>query len=180
MWLWCNGCSLMQNVPQVGAFHGLCPSCKMPVSRGVDVGKYEEFEKVAVDSDFSEGVRSLLKSVNLAVPELEEQARAPMLRIKAMPGYGSLAGVLDDALQQAQGGKGLERHAGKGEAFEDQQIVQLGEWMGSSTVFAIGQACKKSIESTRLPDDRARAELLGAINYLAAAVLVIDRRTGGK
>ena len=100
-------------------------------------------------------------------------------RIIAQDEYRLLAGVLDEALQQAQGGKGIERHAGNGERFEDQQIVQLGEWMGSSTVFAIGQACKKSIESTRLPDDRARAELLGAINYLAAAVLIIDRRSKG-
>jgi hypothetical protein len=52
--------------------------------------------------------------------------------------------------------------------------VQVGEWM-NSTAFNIGPACKKAIESTRLPADRARAELLGAINYLAGAVLVIDR-----
>jgi hypothetical protein len=96
-------------------------------------------------------------------------------RAAALPGYESLAAVHDQALEQAQAGKGAERHATRGEAFEDQQIVQLGEWM-SSTAFAIGQACKKAIESTRLPDDRARAELLGAINYLAAAIIVLDRR----
>lgn len=96
-------------------------------------------------------------------------------RIAPEPGYESLSGVLDEALQQAQAGKGLARHA-CGEPFVDQQIVQFGEWMGGSTAFAIGQACKKSIESTRLGNAEARAELLGAINYLAAAVLVIDRR----
>ena len=106
----------------------------------------------------------------------EELMTMERSRVVAIAGYESLAAVLDDALEQAQGGKGVERHAGNGEAFEDQQIVQLGEWMGSSTVFDVGQACKKSIESTRLPDDRARAELLGAINYLAAAVITIDRR----
>lgn len=89
--------------------------------------------------------------------------------------YASLRGVLDAALAQASDGKGKERHAAAGERFEDQQIVQLGEWMGSNH-FEIGQACKKAIESTRLPADRARAELLGAINYLAAAVLVLERR----
>ena len=94
---------------------------------------------------------------------------------RVLPGYESLARTLDAALEQAQGGKGVERHAGKGEAFEDQQIVQLGEWM-ESTAFAVGQACKKSIESSRLPPDRAIAELLGAINYLAAAVLVLQRK----
>lgn len=115
--------------------------------------------------------------------ELERQRveprKAARQRAVPKPGYESLADVLDAALSQAQDGKGLERHAGHGEPFESQQIVQLGEWMGPSTVFAIGQACKKSIESTRLPDDRARSELLGAINYLAAAVLVIDRRSSG-
>jgi hypothetical protein len=101
-------------------------------------------------------------------------------RLPVAPGYEQLAAVLDESLAHAQTGKGRDRHA-CGEPFHDQQIVQLGEWMGRSTHFAIGQACKKAIESTRLEADplRARAELLGAINYLAAAVLVIDRRAGG-
>lgn len=97
-------------------------------------------------------------------------------REKAQTAYLSLAHVLDEALAQAQDGKGKERHANHGEAFEDQQIVQLGEWM-QSTAFAVGQACKKAIESTRLSPDRARHELLGAINYLAAAVIQLDRRS---
>ena len=89
------------------------------------------------------------------------------------PGYERLAGVLQDALDQAQAGKGKERHAGDGEAFHNQQIVQLCEWMGTNhgDVF---QASKKAIESTRLPYPRSRAELLGAINYLAAGVIVLD------
>jgi hypothetical protein len=102
-----------------------------------------------------------------------DTGRAPVL-----PGYESLAAVLDEALGQAQNGKGLERHASLGERFEDQQIVQFGEWLGN-TGFPIGQACKKAIESARLPHDRARAELLGAINYLAAAIIVLDRRAAG-
>lgn len=97
-------------------------------------------------------------------------------RLAATPGYESLAVVLDQALEQAQHGKGRERHAAAGEAFADQQIVQLGEWMAGSIAFAVGQACKKALESTRLEPAHARRELLGAINYLAAAVIVIDRR----
>lgn len=93
-----------------------------------------------------------------------------MIRAKVAPGYISLAEVLDAALEQAQAGKGMERHATPGEAFADQQIVKLGEWMGS-THFAVGQACKKALESTRLEPDAAERELLGAINYLAAAVV---------
>jgi hypothetical protein len=98
-------------------------------------------------------------------------------RVTVDPEYAALARVLDDALRDAQSGKGKERHAKHGESFEDQQIVQLGEWM-DSTAFAIGQACKKSIESTRLPTERAKAELRGAINYLAAAILVLERKEG--
>jgi len=88
-------------------------------------------------------------------------------------GYESLAAVLDQALEQAQGGKGAERHA-SGEPFVEQPIVSICEDLGGPQ-FAIGQAQKKSREALRLPHHRARAELLGAINYLAAAVIVLDR-----
>lgn len=97
-----------------------------------------------------------------------------MSRLKVDPAYMVLASVLDDAIAQAQSGKGAERHASDGEHFEDQQIVQLNEWMGS-THGAVFQACKKAVESTRLPYAQARSDLLGAINYLAAAVVILDR-----
>lgn len=95
------------------------------------------------------------------------------LRLPVSPGYEHLAAVLDEALAQAQSGKGRDRHA-SGEPFHDQQIVQLGEWM-DSTGFEVGQACKKALESMRLPTEAAIADLLGAINYLAAAVIVRRR-----
>ncbi len=99
-----------------------------------------------------------------------------MSRASANGGYEPLAAVLDEALLHAQDGKGKERHA-SGEPFVDQPIVAINEKLGSNHG-AIFQACKKAIESTRLPHDRARAELLGAVNYLAAAVIVLDRRAG--
>jgi hypothetical protein len=101
--------------------------------------------------------------------------KAQPARLPVAAGYELLADVLDAALAQAQSGKGKERHAGEGEAFHEQQIVQLCEWMGS-TQGDVFQAAKKAIESTRLPPERAKAELLGAINYLAAAVIVLDRQ----
>lgn len=100
--------------------------------------------------------------------------RDPIRRV--LPGYELLANVLDEALAQAQVGKGKQRHANLGEAFHDQQIVKLGEWMGGSTAFCVGQACKKALESTRLRDADAEVDLLGAINYLAAAVILIRQR----
>lgn len=97
------------------------------------------------------------------------------MRLEALPGYEKLAEILDASLAHAQTGKGLERHGNAGEAFEDQQIVQFGEWM-KSTQFNIGQVCKKALESTRLEDDKAIIELLGVINYAAGAVLILQRR----
>lgn len=96
-----------------------------------------------------------------------------MTRLLPATGYESLAAILDDALAHAQTGKGSIRHA-SGEPFVEQPIVFLNEHLGSNHG-AIFQAQKKSRESTRLPYAMARAELLGAINYLAAAVLVLDR-----
>lgn len=86
-------------------------------------------------------------------------------------GYDSLRHVLALALEQASVGKGKERHA-NGKAFDRQPIMEIGRMVGSG--YPLGQAMKKAQESTRLPPDRAKAELLGAINYLAAAYLLLD------
>ncbi len=91
-----------------------------------------------------------------------------------MGDYEALRCVLDEAVVQAAEGKGRERHASEGERFEDQQIVQIPVWLGSNQG-DIFQAVKKALESTRLPHEAARRELLGAINYLAAAVIVLDK-----
>jgi len=87
------------------------------------------------------------------------------------PGYEPLAGVLQHALDQSQTGKGVERH-GNGLPFLQQPIMNIGRMVG--TGYQIGQAMKKGQESTRMPKDRAQAELLGAINYLAAAWLLLE------
>lgn len=89
-------------------------------------------------------------------------------------GYELLRGVLAKAVDQAKNGKGKERHAVDGEAFEDQQILEICERLGNPG-FALGQVVKKVYESTRLPPERAEAELLGAINYLAAAIIYLEQ-----
>ena len=90
----------------------------------------------------------------------------------ASPGYESLFDVLQRAHDQAAKGKGKDRHVQKDEPF-DEQIMQIG-----AKKFGVGsllfQAFKKSEEAQRLPTDRAVAELLGAINYLAGAVIRIE------
>ena len=84
--------------------------------------------------------------------------------------YESLQEVLDDALYQASSGKGKERHAKQDEPFDKQKICEITRREGLG--YPIGQAIKKAIESQRL-GARGPDELLGAINYLAAAVIVM-------
>ncbi|MDR3445743.1 hypothetical protein [Dyella sp.] len=90
-----------------------------------------------------------------------------------VPGYESLALVLGRAFWQAANGKGSERHA-QGLPFDQQPMQQVCDLL--SVDFALGQAMKKAQESRRLPHDRAVAELLGAINYLAGAVIHMERQ----
>lgn len=93
--------------------------------------------------------------------------------------YKKLCDVLVAALDQAQSGKGRERHAA-GEPFEQQEICQNTRAVGYG--YPLGQARKKARESLRLLEDRgpeaAIAECLGAINYLAAAVVVMQEKGG--
>lgn len=94
-----------------------------------------------------------------------------------VPGYGDLAGVLREAYRQAAIGKGAERHAGAGEAFADQVMQDGAKRFGVGAL--LFQAYKKSEESQRLPLDRGVNELLGAIVYLAGAVIARRRAEGG-
>lgn len=87
------------------------------------------------------------------------------------PGYESLAGVLQRALDQAQTGKGAERHANE-LPFHRQPMQTLAAAHGVG--FLTGQACKKAEESHGLPHGRNVAELLGSINYLAGAIIFLE------
>lgn len=88
-------------------------------------------------------------------------------------GYDALFSVLKDALDQAQNGKGHERHADSdGQAFTDQPALTVTRAVGLG--FPLGQAMKKIQECQRMDRDAAKRELLGAINYLAAAILFLD------
>lgn len=91
-------------------------------------------------------------------------------------GYDPLFVILCKALHQAQDGKGKERHAGD-KPFLDQPIMGIGDLVGIG--FQTGQAIKKTVEAHGMVNrnqlDAAERELLGAINYLAAAVLRINQ-----
>lgn len=90
-------------------------------------------------------------------------------------GFENLRNVFTAAVEQTKSGKGADRH-GSGEAFEDQLIVTIGKHLGSNH-FELGQAVKKLIESARLAargeKDKAKSELLGALNYTAAAYMML-------
>ena len=81
--------------------------------------------------------------------------------------------VLNLAYAQAMTGKGKERH-GDDKPFNEQvsSVITKEEGLG----YPLGQAKKKMDECRRMPKDAAIRELLGAINYLAIAIIhLIDR-----
>jgi len=87
------------------------------------------------------------------------------------PGYESLAEVLARAFDQASNGKGQERHGGV-LPFHKQPMQTICGQVGSG--FVLGQAVKKIQEGQRLPAGRDVAEWLGAINYIAGAVIFVE------
>ncbi len=86
--------------------------------------------------------------------------------------YLSLYNVLFDALQQSMSGKGNERHS-VGEPFEEQPIMKIADRQGEG--FLLGQVEKKIDESKRMDVDAAIRERLGAINYLAASIIKLQK-----
>ena len=97
--------------------------------------------------------------------------------VNVKPEYVSLLGVLCEALDQAQHGKGAERHNLGGDApFERQRMQTVSELVGSPEGM-VYQAIKKLTEGMNLPTlDRQVKELLGAINYIAGIVLFLRKR----
>lgn len=87
--------------------------------------------------------------------------------------YAVLEAVFAAAVLQASEGKGKRRHAVDGESFRRQQICEITRRVGLG--FALRQAAKKIYECQRLPAEKATQELLGAMNYLAAAVISLSR-----
>lgn len=90
--------------------------------------------------------------------------------MNAAPGYEPLANALQEALDQAQHGKGKKCHA-NGKPFMEQPIMTGGRECGPGGLAF--QARKKILEALNCTDaDRAIEDFLGAINYTAALVLL--------
>lgn len=96
--------------------------------------------------------------------------------MKLVPGYRSLKQVLDRAYDQSARGKGKERHAND-LPFDKQPIMQITNSVGVG--FPLGQASKKITEAAgmleRNQPDAAVRELLGAIVYIAAAIIKVEK-----
>ena len=108
---------------------------------------------------------------------------AETLTVEVRHGYEVLAKVLVDALDQAQWGKGAKRHGNTImglEDFQHQPLLEITNRLGLG--FPLGQAVKKIYESQRGGLDKlaSRAELHGAIIYLAAAILHLEVEIPGE
>lgn len=87
--------------------------------------------------------------------------------------YACLQEILSRAYEQAASGKGSQRHA-QGQPFFEQPMQKLIDLYGVG--FALGQAGKKMQESQRLDKDAGVRELLGAIVYIAGAIISMEKQ----
>lgn len=88
-------------------------------------------------------------------------------------GYETLQEVLERAYEQASTGKGNDRHS-TGQPFDKQPMLTIQGVVGPG--FALGQAMKKMEEAMKLPPGKDISELLGAINYIAGAIIYLERK----
>lgn len=91
--------------------------------------------------------------------------------LKVDENYIELLHVLEAALNQAQFGKGKIRH-GKNVSFTEQPILTICKSLEDPKSYGLlFQAYKKLEEGQRLPIDKRVFERLGAIIYIAAAII---------
>ena len=142
----------------------------------VGMGRYQGVAPLKTDGDFfcpaCNYVGTHGKDCPIdTCPEHADPDDEDWVKVTVRNGYNDLFVVLQQALWQAQDGKGSERH-GNGQPFTEQPALTITRAVGIG--FPLGQAMKKIQESQRMDTDAAKRELLGAINYLAAAILFLD------
>ncbi len=122
-----------------------------------------------------------LVAAQKAYDEVEAQVRGLVHDLPVIPGgvpgYEPLARVLGLAYDQSAKGKGKERHANEN-PFLKQPIMEIGRMLGSTADGEFYQVIKKVQEASNMVArgnaSAAKAELLGAIVYSAAAYLLIE------
>lgn len=113
------------------------------------------------------------------VTSLGDRLASAKVQCKFRDEYDILRIILGEAVDQAASGKGKERHAVDGEYFEEQQICEIGRRLsGNPAAGPLFQAVKKIYESGRLKGEAQSYELLGAINYIASAVILLREVNG--
>ena len=148
--------------------------------------RYEKGGFTGTVKQFGESMSDGIKIRGLAdisqLPQIERDTHVdirgmeakdqPARMMNVRQGYSELAEVLALALEQAQNGKGNARHQVGTTPFIAQPICELARLYGVGYNF--GQAAKKAHETQQLESKEAKlAEILGGINYLAAAYIVI-------
>ena len=138
-----------------------------------DIGSYIHLAIEALEKkldDEIKGVLSLKPAQPMTATELRSLQASTTL-FMGDPKFTPYRETLLRAYNMVASGKGQERH-GAGRAWNDQPIMTLGRTHGVG--FPLGQAAKKIEESTRMDDEPAVREILGAIGYLCAAVQLIE------
>lgn len=144
----------------------------------IDIGTLKRVRDgriVKYHSDYDQGSWSVKHPATMPPAPGKPLSAHTTMPIRVHEGYDALLIALTRALHQAQEGKGVQRH-GNGLPFKDQPIMAITRRRGFG--FPFGQIEKKIDEAegmiARNELNAAEAELLGAINYLAAAVLRIN------
>lgn len=139
------------------------------------VGAGDTVNEDTVEQDILDAEQSVLAAQANAEAAGAQYRHAVTLR--PAPGYERLAEVFCAAHDQAAIGKGADRHA-NGLPFHEQRMQAISQLLDSPDGMAY-QVCKKVVEALGLPTfDRKKAELLGAINYLAGIVIFLEDREG--
>jgi hypothetical protein len=115
-----------------------------------------------------------------AIQELPLDDTRPV-RLPVEIGYEGLAAILDEALAQAQSGKGKDRHARDGQRFEDQPIFAINQLLGSldGNAYQIVKKVTEAVGQIRKGNAAGgRRDLLGAIVYAAATIALADQGVG--
>lgn len=137
------------------------------------VSTFGKLPSFASETEVRANIEKLLYPHGVGIdPQMPAAAVSSMLSPVAGldDAYSSLRRVLDAAYDQAATGKGAERHA-NARSFESQPMQSISDLLGDNHGLLF-QAVKKIQESTRLPHYRRRErELLGAINYIAGAII---------
>ena len=132
---------------------------------------YTIYELAAKNQELQKELQKYKNDLNTVLDDRRKLLSDNANTIELNPKYDSLYKVLLAAYNQASNGKGKERHQlNDEEPFEDQKICEIARRL--SIDYNLGQAVKKIYESKRLTDGRDIAELYGAINYIAAAIIV--------